>query len=306
MGEGIISKRDFNIGVGLVLGATILWSLSGVFVRQMPQLNGWQINCWRGYWMSVFLLGYIIYENGPRTRALFLAMPRMALVAGALFFAVGSTFYVTALTLTSVANVATLGALAPMFAAVMSRTVTGERVSGPMWIATLVALAGVGVIWKDGWDSGHWAGNLVALGVAFCFAGQTVTLRHYRGFDLVPAICLGGFLVFITAGAFGGFDVPFHQVLLLALMGPVQLAIPLVFYARGARTVPAVTLCLIALLDVLFNPFWAWLGGAETPTMMTVWGAILITSAVILSIAGGRWAQSRKTIVLRPQTEAAE
>jgi drug/metabolite transporter (DMT)-like permease len=302
MGEASISKTHFAFGVVLVLMATVLWSLSGVFVRQMPELNGWQINCWRGYWMGVFLLGYIVYENGARTRALFVGLPPMALILGALFFAVGSTFYVTALTLTSVANVATLGALAPLFAAMMSRLVTGEQVNGVTWLAALVALAGVAVIWKDGFDSGHWIGNALALGIAFCFAGQTVTLRHYRGFDLVPAICLGGFLVFIIAGAFGGFDVPFVYVLLLAVMGPLQLAIPLILYARGARWVPAVTLCLIALLDVLFNPLWAWLAGGETPTVMTAWGAALIISAVILSIAGGRWYDAR--VLARAQAAA--
>jgi drug/metabolite transporter (DMT)-like permease len=295
MRERALSSRAYIAGIGLVLAATVLWSLSGLFVRQMPDLTGWQINCWRGYWMSVFLLAFIVYENGPRTGVVFLAMPRVALVAGALFFAVGSTFYVTALTLTTVANVATLGALAPMFTALMSRAFTGERVNGTTWLAALVALGGVAVIMKDGLDSGHWGGNLFALGIAFCFAGQTITLRRYRGIDLLPAICFGGFLVFVTAGAFGGFDVPFQHVLLLAVMGPIQLAIPIIFYARGARAIPAVTLCLVALLDVLFNPLWVWMSGGEVPTMTAASGAALVIAAVLLSILGGRWYERRIT-----------
>ena len=67
--------------------------------------------------------------------------------------------------------------------------------------------------------------------------------RRYREFDMVPAICVGGFVTFLTAGIMGfaaghrggGIEVPFESVLLLALMGPVQLSIPLVFYAKGAK-----------------------------------------------------------------------
>lgn len=295
MNEGA-SNKAYMIGLGLILAATLLWSLSGLFVRQMPELTGWQINCWRGYWMAVFLLAFIVYENGPRTGTVFLAMPPFALASGALFFAIGSTFYVTALTLTTVANVATLGALAPMFAALLSRTFTNERVSPMTWFAALVALAGVAVIMKDGLDSGYWLGNILALGIAFCFAGQTVTLRSYRGIDLLPAICLGGFLVFIIAGVFGGFAVPFQDVLLLAVMGPIQLAIPIICYARGARTISAVTLCLVALFDVLFNPLWVWLSNGETPNLATAGGAALVVAAVLLSILAGRWYEHRIAI----------
>ena len=290
------SNKAYLVGIGLVLGATFLWSLSGVFVRQMPELTGWQINCWRGYWMAIFLLAFIVWENGRRTGEMFRAMPRQALAAGALFFAIGSTLYVTALTLTTVANVAVLGALAPMFAAMLSRLFTNERVNALTWIAALIALGGVAVIMEDGLVTGNWLGNLMALGIAFCFAGQTVTLRSYRGIDLLPAICIGGFLVFLIAGLFGGFDVPVWYVLLLAVMGPVQLAIPIILYARGARAIPAVTLCLVALLDVIFNPLWVWLSNGEAPTWTAFSGGALVVAAVLLSVLAGRWYERRAPV----------
>ncbi|MBK6298910.1 MAG: hypothetical protein IPF48_13700 [Sphingomonadales bacterium] len=50
-----------------------------------------------------------------------------------------------------------------------------------------------------------------------------------------------------------------RNVSLLCAMGLLQLAVPLLFYARGARSVPAVTLTLIVMLDAVLNPLWPWL-----------------------------------------------
>lgn len=128
-------------------------------------------------------------------------------------------------------------------------------------------------------------------------------LRRYRAFDMVPAICAGGFATFFLAGALGyvfgghaggGFQVNMHSVLLLALMGPLQLSIPLVWYARGAKAVPAVTLTLVAMLDVVLNPFWTWLGVGEMPAHAAFVGGFIILSAVLISIFGDRWLTSRK------------
>ena len=58
------SEQSYGTGVFFVFLATIGWSLSGVFVRIMPGLDGWQLNCWRGYWMAVALMVYLVAVYG--------------------------------------------------------------------------------------------------------------------------------------------------------------------------------------------------------------------------------------------------
>ncbi len=282
-------RRDYLIGIGLVLLATSGWSLAGLFVRVLPGLNGWQINTWRGLSVAIALLLYLLVVYRRATLAKFREIPAGAMVACAAFFSVGSTLYVTSLTLTSTANVSSIGATAPIFTAVMSRAVTGEAPGSSAWVAAFLALAGVVVIVHDGLQTGGWVGNLVSVGTALCFAGQTVTLRRYSSLDMVPAVCAGGFATFLIAGILGGgFDAPLWAIGILALMGPVQLAVPLILFARGARYVPAVTLSLVALMDVVLNPFWAWLGVGEVPERAAFLGGAMIVSAVLLSIFAGR------------------
>lgn len=296
----------YGTGILLVLGATVGWSLAGIFVRFMPGLDGWQINCWRGFWMSVFLLAYLVWVYGDQTLAKFRAIPLPALITVAGFFSAGSTLYVTSLTLAGTATVSVIGALSPIFAGLLSPWLTQERPSLASWAAAVMAVVGVGVIAWDGFSAGNVIGILVALLVPFSFSVQTMMLRRYRAFDMVPAICVGGFATFFLAGALGyvfgghpggGFQVGIYEVLLLALMGPVQLSVPLIWYARGAKAVPAVTLTLVAMLDVVLNPFWSWLGVGEVPAHAAFVGGFIIVSAVVISIFGDRWLNSRKAQV---------
>ena len=294
-----MSGRDQSYGSGVVfvILATFGWSLSGIFVRLMPGLDGWQINCWRGFWMSVALLVYLVLIYGPETLAKFRVIPVVALVASAGFFCIGSTLYVTSLTLVSTATVSVIGATSPLFTGLLSPWVTGEKPGLTAWMSAMLALVGVGVIAWDGLEGGHAIGLLVSLGVPISFAIQTLALRRYRSFDMVPAICVGGFVTFFVAGflgfsaghAMGGFDVSPQNVLVLALMGPLQLSIPIVFYAWGARSVPAVTLSLVVMLDAVLNPLWPWLIVGEVPGTAAFIGGAIIIGAVTISIFGGVW-----------------
>ena len=158
-------------------------------------------------------------------------------------------------------------------------------------------MLGVGIIAWDGLEGGRLIGILVSLCVPMSFAGQTLTLRRYRGYDMVPAICVGGFVTFFAAGTLGflaghpggGFDVRPHNVAMLAAMGLLQLAIPLIYYAKGAKSVPAVTLSLIVMLDAVINPWWPWLLLGEMPGKAAFIGGAIIIGAVIISIFCGRW-----------------
>jgi drug/metabolite transporter, DME family len=132
------------------------------------------------------------------------------------------------------------------------------------------------------------------LGVPITFALQTLLLRRYRAFDMMPAICLGGLLSFLVAGFFSvfsgtsgnAFTLDWRAMGLLALMGPIQLAIPLVFYGMGARAVPAVTLALISMLDAVINPLWPWLFVGEIPERSSLIGGAIVLAAVLLSVVG--------------------
>jgi drug/metabolite transporter, DME family len=298
---GPATQQSYGTGVIFVLLAALGWSLSGLFVRLMPELNGWQLNCWRGFWMATALLCYLVLLHGPETWKHFKAVPLPALLLSAGFFSVGSTLYVTSLTLISTATVSVIGASSPVFTGLLSPWATGERPGLAAWSAAAMAIVGVAIIAWNGLEAGNAMGIFVAVCMTFTFASQTLTLRRFRQVDMTPAICVGGFATFLLAGflgfvtskELGGFSVSPREMLLLALMGPLQLSIPLVFYIKGARSVPAITLSLIAMLDAVLNPLWPWLVVGEVPERSAFLGGSVIISAVLLSIFGSRLLQPR-------------
>jgi drug/metabolite transporter, DME family len=292
--EPMMAKdQTYPRGVTFVLAATLGWSLSGLFVRMMPELSGWELNCWRGFWTAVSILCYLVIAYGNDAFNVFGRIPLVALLLSAGFFAFGSTAYVTSLTMASTAVVSVIGALSPLFTGLLSPWMTGEKPGWAAWAAAVLALLGMAVIAWDSLDAGNWSGLAVSLLVPLCFAMQTLTLRRYRAFDMTPAICVGGLMAFLGAGfagyffqAGGGFDVPLDRIVLLALMALLQLAIPLIFYVKGARSVPAVTLSLIAMLDTVLNPLWPWLFVNEIPEPAAFMGGGIIIVAVLLSVLG--------------------
>lgn len=320
-------RQGFGIGVFYVLIANVGWSLSGLFVRLMPGLSGWQINCWRGFWMAVALLCYIVFVHGSETGKIFRSIPPYGMVLSALCFALGTTLYVSSLTLVNTATVSIIGATSPIVTALLSRWITGERPGVFAWIAAFVAVLGISEITFKIFttffashvfgfvanpivlpvqDHLNYFGLLLCFGVPITFAGQTLMLRRYRDFDMMPAIFLGGILSFIVAGIVSSvgftwagataFQITGYNFFLLMLMGPLQLAIPLVFYGMGARSVSAITLSLLAMLDAVINPLWPWIFVGETPGRSTLVGCAIILIAVALSVIGQQFMNARARI----------
>jgi len=289
MSTPLVQRRDYLKGVGLVLTATVLFSLSGVFVRLLSEPDPWRISFYRAGAMTVAVLGFLAALYGKQTWRHFATLDRRALFAVSLFFGVGSTLYILAVSRTSVANVSCLTASAPVFAAILAWMFLGERSGLAAWLATAAALFGIYLVFHDRIEAGDQFGNVVALFVAFAFAGQTVSLRKYRSTELLPAICVGG-LVVSAAMPFLGDEmaIDLHDLLLVLAMGVVQLAVPIVLYVRAARYVSAMTMTLISLLDVVFNPLWAWLGVGEVPSSGAIVGGGFIVAAVALVVTQRR------------------
>ncbi len=129
-------------GVVLVLIATVLWSMGGLFARALGHLDVWTVVGWRAALgaVSISVVGLVEWRRGRLDQPFGFGSlsPLVALLA-----TVAIAAYTAALMTTTVADVMVIYATIPFVAAAIGWLVNREAVDRRTLIASVVAFAGV-------------------------------------------------------------------------------------------------------------------------------------------------------------------
>lgn len=280
------SRREERLGYLLVFLSALMWSFGGTIARFIQTPDSWTVIFWRSLWAAAFLIGFMIWRDGPRGMiALFRGMGLPGL-AVALCFGLSSTAFVVALSYTTVANILLMQAGVPLLAALFAWLLFRERVSAATWLAIAAVIAGIAVMVSEslGGDASP-MGDGLALLIAFLFAAATVMTRRFSHVRMTPATCLGALL----AGAFAATQastlaVSGRDMAFLFAFGVVNLGLGLAFFATGARLVPAAIAALLGTFEPLLGPIWVWLVHAEVPSARTIAGGAVVFVALLTHI----------------------
>jgi len=270
--------------------AAICWSSGGLLVRALSITNAWEIVFWRSLFMALFVAGVLVALHGRRMPRAVLAVGRPGLLSG--FFLAGTFFFfIGSLTRTTVANTFVLMSVSPFLAAIAGRMLLDERVPARTWVAMAVAFVGIIVMFADSLDAGRLSGNLLALGVSCCFAGQLTVLRKYHAHvDMLPQVMIAGLISLVVALAVApSFAATTRDLFILALMGSVQLGIGCLLATAASRSLSATELGLLALLEPILGPLWVWALMAEQPGRAALTGGAIVLTAVIANEAFAAW-----------------
>lgn len=266
----------------LLAFCALLWSIAGVITRHLEAADGFEITFWRGLFCALTMLAILGWQRRGNPFAPVREMGWPGLFSGAMW-GVMFTCFMLALTRTSVANTLLVMSVAPLFAAVLGRIVLGTRVSGATALAILMAGAGIWWMVREGVSADGVAGMAIALAVPVASAINIVTLKRLHAeVDLAPAVLVGAVLCCIaTAPLAWPFEASVGDLALLALLGAVQLAIPCFLMIRAVRQLAPHEVALIALLEVVLGPIWAWLGAGEAMPAATIQGGLVVLVALI-------------------------
>ena len=64
-------------------------------------------------------------------------------------------------------------------------------------------------------------------------------------------------------------------------LGVFEIGFGFILMVLGARFVPAAQVGLLALVEPLLAPIWVWWGIGEIPTTLTIFGGLLIFTAIV-------------------------
>jgi len=274
--------------------AAVCWSSGGILVRQLSITNAWEIVFWRSAFMALFVAGVLTVMHGRRMPRAVRAVGMPGLVAG-LFLAGTFFFFIGSLTRTTVANTFVLMSVSPFLAALAGRLVLKEAVPARTWLAISVAFVGIVIMFADSLDAGRLAGNLLALGVSCCFAGQVTVLRKFHAsVDMLPQVMIAGLISLAVAFLMSPpFAASSRDLVVLAVMGCVQLGTGCLLATAASKHLSATELGLLALLEPILGPLWVWAYMGEAPGHAALAGGVIVLTAVLANEMFAAWRGAR-------------
>jgi drug/metabolite transporter (DMT)-like permease len=272
-------------GVLLVLFATVLWSLAGLFARLLAHLDLWTVMGWRALFgaISIAVVGLIEYASGRLENPF--GFGRLSPLVAALAM-VAISAYTAAVMTTTIADVMVIYATLPFAAAAIGFLVNGERVGARTIVASGLALGGVVIIAASGLSSGRLLGQALSVLMTLAFAGMIVLQRREPGASMIAVNCLGA----LGSGVFGLLNSPLQSLGLydfgvLFVFGLTTIGLAFVIFMEGAKFIPSAEAGLISLLDVVLGPIWVFIAFGENPGLATILGAMIVLAAALWRIA---------------------
>lgn len=287
-----------------ITGFGVLVLSPDALLLRLLSIDPWTTVFWRGLLTFVTLTAALAIIYRGRIREAFQATGRWGLVSSA-FYAANITAFVYSINNTAVANTLVIIAAAPLLAAIFSRIFLREPVALETWIATLVVVGGISIVFWDGLGRGTWAGDLAALLTALCLAGNFTVLRHRKDINMVPATALGSLWAALVLGLLGAaapFEMSVQDAMVIALLGFVIIPIAFGLITIGPRYITAPEVGLLMLLETILGPLWVWLALDELASDMALSGGALVvmTLAVYFTIRLRRQAARGPTAAPRP------
>ena len=268
-----------------MVAVTLMWSIAGVVTRHLEHARSFEVTFWRSFFTVLVLLVLLPVFQGRDVFRRMRSGGRAQWISGICWCGM-FTFFMVALTLTSTATVLVTMSIGPLLTALGARIFIGHRIPLRTWFAIVVA--GAGIAWMYGSQMAQGAsllGTLVALGVPFSGAANWTLTQHAHAqgheVDLIPAVLIGAVMsCLLTLPLAFPFRASVHDLVLLAGLGLVQLAIPSALAVMCARVLKAPEVSLLGLLEVIFGILLAWLGANEVPGLQVLTGGALVIGAL--------------------------
>ena len=275
----------------LVLGAAILWSTGGLFIKA-THLSAFELSFGRS------LLGALTIAIFTRREGF--GINRISAVTSVLYAAL-LILFVLATKLTTAANAIFLQYTAPVYVLVLEPLVYKEKFRGRDFMTVAACVLGMSLFFVGKLRPQDVSGNLLALASGVCFALFFLLLRHAtaRNVNRASSAIYGNLIaVVVCAPAFLGAvrrGIAPQDLACIAYLGIVQIGVAYVLFtlamSRGVRSLDA---GIIGYVEPVLNPVWVFLFLGERPSgWAIVGGGIIIASVFIHTL---REAKSRREL----------
>ena len=263
----------------LVLGAAILWSTGGLFIKA-THLSPFGVCFGRSLLAAITIVIFTRREG--------FGLNRISAITSVLYAAL-LILFVVATKLTTAANAIFLQYTAPVYVLILEPIFYKEKFRARDFVTVAVCVAGMSLFFVGKLRPQDVSGNLLALASGACFALFFLLLRHSKARQVnraASAIYGNLIVVVLCAPAFFGAvrrGISPADYARLAYLGIVQIGFAYLLFtlamARGLRSLDA---GIIGYVEPVLNPIWVFLFLGERPSGWAIIGGTIIIASVIV------------------------
>ena len=270
----------YRRGILQLVASGFFLSTAGIALRLVEQADGWQILFYRSFALSVTILLILVFQKRSRFFDEFRGLGWNDFLL-AVFLGTGFVAYVFALLYNTVANALFIFSCAPFIAGFLGWILLGERVATRTWFAIGVAMVGLAVMVVSELTVSHYLGTLLALWIPISYAASIIAVRRSKRDNMLVALCLAG----IVAGGLSAifvtdFVLTSRDLIISLYLGVFQVGVGFTLVVLGSRYVPAAQVGLLALIEPILAPVWAWMRVGEVPGKAIIVGGTIIFLAI--------------------------
>jgi len=270
----------YRRGILQLVASGFFLSTSGIALRVIEQADGWQILFYRSLALSVTILLILIFQKGSRFFDEFRGLGWNDCLL-AVFLGTGFVAYVFALLYNTVANALFIFSCAPFVAGFLGWILLGERVAARTWFAIGAAMAGLAVMVGSELAVSRYLGTLLALWIPIAYAASIIAVRSSKRENMLVALCLAGLVAGVLSAIFvTDYTLTPRDLIISLYLGVFQVGVGFTLVVLGSRHVPAAQVGLLALVEPVLAPIWAWMGVGEVPGLATIVGGTIIFLAI--------------------------
>lgn len=272
---------------GLILASLGALALSpdGLLVRLVAS-DDLRIVFWRGLFIAISLFLVQVIQHKTQVFRKFPLQGWKEWLA-AIFAALGTTFFVLAITHTTVANVLVILSTMSLFSALLSMIFLKERIAMRTWVAMICAIAGILIVFMDNLNGTGLSGKLYALGCAFVTSANMTIIRSEKKINVSSIFAWSGLMVAIPCFflATAGLRIDTETGFIFVIMAVLNAA-AFAMLGAGAKRIPSPEVSLLMLLETITGPLWVWFILNEAPsTNALIGGAIVVGTLALHALA---------------------
>lgn len=266
-----------------ILGAALLFSTGGAAIKATV-FSGWQVASLRSLVAAITLL---LWMRSARRRWSWRAIVVGVAYAGAL------SGFVLSSKLTTAANAVFLAGTAPLYIALLAPWLLRERPRRGDLLYMAVMAVGLVLCLGDTQARFETApdpvtGNVLAVFTGVFWALTVLGLRWLgrdaESSDQVAAAVVSGSLIAFLACLPAALPFPefgASDVWIVVYLGVFQVGLAYVLLTAGIKTVSALEVSLLLLIEPVLNTLWAWWIHGEVPGPGSIAGAVLILGSTL-------------------------